>query len=594
LCDALNIENGMARGPEFPKVRHVAVSDGERSGGADAVIVAFEAAQPEPREPSQGAPEGALAAAAAEPALHTGAQAAAPSATGAPPSPPVQPTTIARIVAVDVGRARSDDETCRAPDDSLVGVDGKPVRCPNSAAGLEHAGVAAAWATHLGEAVLLDGIDRWYRLGATAAGFCRSCELALVETLRESYGDHLQPFDPLAPQRAQPASRAAPFAGAREALRLASAVEATKRAALRARDEARRARGVEMAVLGRVGTLTALGLAVCRHLDGLVFDLPSLDPEEAVLPLLAVRAALGLRPAVGVLRADATAEQVRLFAALALACDADVMLPSTASAEALAALEQHRKFEDVVRERFRPSEPLLDLEVLVSPFAEHWGGAHLRTASACAAALGRAHLLLGARLDLAEPRAHVLLLAGCSALSAEDGARARRHVQSGGDALVVGKCATCDEEGRPGPLVFPEAKSGMERVGEGRVYALESASESPQADAAQVVRAARELLGRGRSHLSVSGRARLFARAYLDPERKLDVHLVNLDAPRPAQGVLLHIAGQAAGAGRTGYWFAPERAAGKDGERIALNPSGFSVSTVLPGISAGALLAVPR
>jgi cytochrome c5 len=349
-----------------------------------------------------------------------------------------------------------------------------------------------------------------------------------------------------------------------------------------------------MAVLGRVGTLTALALAVCRHLDGLVFDLPSLDPEEAVLPLLAARAALGLRPAVGVLRADATAQQVRLFAALALACDADVMLPSGASADAQAALEQHRTFEGVVRERFRPSEPLLDLEVLVSPFAEHWGGAHLRTAGSCAAALGRAHLLLGARLDLSEPRAQVLLLAGCNALSAEDGARARRHVESGGDAVVVGRCATCDEEGRPGAPVFPEAKSGMERIGEGRVYALESASDAPQADAAQVVRASRELLGRGRSHLSVSGRARLFARAYLDPERKLDVHLVNLDAPRPAQGVLLHIAGQAAGAGRTGYWFAPERAAGKDGERIALNPSGFSVSTVLPGISAGALLAVPR
>ena len=145
-----------------------------------------------------------------------------------------------------------------------------------------------------------------------------------------------------------------------------------------------------------------------------------------------------------------------------------------------------------------------------------------------------------------------------------------------------------------GPPVFPEAKSGMERVGEGRVYAIAIDSDAPPSPEAQLVRAAREMLGRGRSHLSLSGRARLFARAYLDPERKLDVHLVNLDAPRPAQGVLLHIAGQAAGAGRTGYWFAPERDAGKDGERISLNPSGFSVSTVLPGISAGALLAIPR
>src|SRR5205823_15061630 len=132
--------------------------------------------------------------------------------------------------------------------------------------------------------------------------------------------------------------RAAPVAGARGARRLASTVEAAKRAALRARDEARRGRGVEIAVLGRVGTLTGAALALCRHLDGLVFDLPSLDPEEAVLPLLAARAALGLRPAVGLLPAGATREQVQLFASLALACDADVTLPKGASSAAQAAL----------------------------------------------------------------------------------------------------------------------------------------------------------------------------------------------------------------------------------------------------------------
>ena len=584
----------MARGPEFPKVRHIALSLSERTAGADAVVVPFEAAQPEPPEPAQGAPPGALPAAARDPALRAGAQAAAPAATGAPPPPPAAPPGIARVVAVDVARARDESETCRTPAGTPALLDGVPVRCSNSAAGLEHAGGVAAWATHLGEAVLLDGLDRWYRLGPKGAGFCRSCELALVEALRESYGDHFEPFDPLGPIRGQPESRTAPFAGAREALRLASTVEAGKRAALRARDEARRGRGVEIAVLGRVGTLTAAGLALCRHLDGLVFDLASLDPEEAVLPLLSARAALGLRPAVAVLPPGATPEQVQLFAALALACDVDVALRAAESAAAEAALAAHRKFQDVVRERFRPSEPLLDVEVLVSPFAAHWGGAHFRTAGACAAALCRAHLLPAAKLDLTEPRAKVLLLAGCGALPADDAARARRHVESGGDAIVVGKCAPCDDEGRIGPPLFPEVKSGMERVGDGRVYAIGTDSDSPAAPEAQVVRAARELLGRGRAHLSLSGRARLFARAYLDPERKLDVHLVNLDAPRPAQGILLHIAGQAAGAGRTGYWFAPERAAGKDGERISLNPSGFSVSTVLPGIAAGALLAVPR
>src|SRR5438309_927258 len=192
----------MARGPEFPKVRHIAVSAGERSAGADAVILPFEVVQPEPAEPAQGAPEGALPAAAEDPALHAGAQADA----------------------------------------------------------------AAAGATHLGEAVVLEGIDRWYRVGSVAAGFCRSCELALIEALRESYGDHFEPFDPLAQPRAQPGSRTVPFAGAREALRFGSAVEAVKRAALRARDEARRGRGVEIAVLGRAASLNAASLAACRHL----------------------------------------------------------------------------------------------------------------------------------------------------------------------------------------------------------------------------------------------------------------------------------------------------------------------------------------
>ena len=41
--------------------------------------------------------------------------------------------------------------------------------------------------------------------------------------------------------------------------------------------------------------------------------------------------------------------------------------------------------------------------------------------------------------------------------------------------------------------------------------------------------------------MTISGRGRLLSRAYLDPERKLDVHFVNVDlqdgAFVPAQGV---------------------------------------------------------
>jgi hypothetical protein len=159
--------------------------------------------------------------------------------------------------------------------------------------------------------------------------------------------------------------------------------------------------------------------------------------------------------------------------------------------------------------------------------------------------------------------------------------------------LMLGKCTPIDEEGRAGEPLFPEVKSGLDRVGEGRVFALDDAAQE-----AAIARALRELTGRGRAQVTLAGRGRLLARAYLDSERKLDVHFVNLElqdgAFVPAQGVQVTIAGQAAGGGRAAYWFAPERSGGKDGERITLNPSGFAVSTILPSVEAYALLAVPR
>ena len=381
-------------------------------------------------------------------------------------------------------------------------------------------------------------------------------------------------------------------------MRLAEALEAAKRAVLKTRDEARRLRGIEMPVLGRVGTISALALELCRHLDGLIFDLPSLDPMEALLPLLAARAALGMRPAVAELPAGATVAQVGLFAALTAACDTDLLLPANATREARAALAAHRTFLALARERYRPTQPLADAEILLSARCDHWtSGAHQRAASACAVALVRAQLQPVVRLDLAGgTKAPLLILAGAGALSESDAAAARRHVESGGDLLLLGKALPMDQEGRSGEPLFPEVKSGLDRVGEGRVYALDDGA--PGAIEALLSRALRELAGRGRAQISISGRGKIFSRAYLDPERKLDVHLVNLDlrgdALAPAQGVQMSIAGQAAGGGRSGYWFAPERDGGRDGERITLNPSGFSVSTILPIIDAYALLAVPR
>jgi hypothetical protein len=587
----------MAREVTFPKMRHVALSGPEQAGeakaaGSEAILVPIRVAAratppagvplPPPAEPdAPGVPEeGALPAAASVPALEAGTAAPAPQVREVP-----------WVVAADVGAPSGDADRCAA-------LDGTPamVRCVFSLEGRDAAGALAARAALSGEAVLLEGLDRWYRLGPEGAGFCRSCELALVEYLRESYGDHLEPFDALDALRSSALPlRERPFARQKEVLRLSESVEAAKRAILRARDEARRKHSVEVAVLGRVGTLTGFALELCRHLDGLIFELPSLDPFAALLPLLAARAALGLRPAVAVLPASATPAQVHLFAALATACDADLMLAQDAPEEARAALASHRQFLALVRERYRPSAPLFDAEALLSPRCDHWtAGGHQRATSAAVAALARVQLQPAVRFDLAGGvRARLLVLAGAAALPAADAAAARRYVAGGGDVLMIGKCTPIDEEGRAGEPLFPEVKSGLDRVGEGRVFALDEGAQE-----AAITRALRELTGRGRAQVTLAGRGHLLARAYLDPERKLDVHFVNLElqdgAFAPAQGVQVTIAGQAAGGGRAAYWFAPGRSGGKDGERITLNPSGFAVSTILPSVEAYALLAVPR
>ena len=582
-----------AREIAFPKTRHVALSALEQAGeakaeGGEAILVPIQVAE---RQAGGQPPAGSRPPEAAQPGAPDLPQPGVlPAATEAPAAgATAQAHALPWAVEVDVSEPDSDEERCAALDGAPV-----PVRCASSLEGRQSAGDAAAKAARLGEAVLLSGLDRWYRLGPQGAGYCRSCELSLVEFLRESYGDHLEPFDALDSMRgsALPLPER-PFARQKEALRLAEAVESAKRAILQARDEARRERGLEIAVLGRVGTLSSLALELCKHLDGLVFELPSLDPMEALLPLLSARAALGVRPAVATLPPGASVGQVRLFAALTAACDTDLLLPANASIEAREALAAHRAFLSLVRERYRPSQPLVDAEILLSPRCDHWsGGAHARASAACAAALARAQLQAAVRLDLAGgPRSSLLVLAGASALPEAEAAAARRHVEAGGDLLLVGKAHSADDEGRTGEALFPEVKSGLDRVGEGRVYALDDSA--PGALESLLSRALRELAGRGRAQLILAGRGRLFTRAYLDPERKLDVHLVNLDE-RPAQGVQLSIAGQAAGGGRSGYWFAPERDGGRDGERISLNPSGFSVSTILPSVDAYALLAVPR
>ena len=112
------------------------------------------------------------------------------------------------MVSIDLARPASESERCCA-----IGGETVAVRCVNSLEGRASAGDAVARAVAGSDTVLVEGLDRWYRMGPDGAGFCRSCELALVEALRESYGDHVLPFDALKALRASAAApRDRPFA----------------------------------------------------------------------------------------------------------------------------------------------------------------------------------------------------------------------------------------------------------------------------------------------------------------------------------------------------------------------------------------------
>src|SRR5690349_5340634 len=184
----------MAREILFPKTRHVALSGVGQAAeakalGTEAILVPIQDALratppagiplPEPATPGDpGVPaKGDLPAAAAAPGLEAGPQ---------PPAPQVR--ELPWLVAADLSEPSGEGDLCRAADGSSAGV-----RCVSSLEGREAASELSAKAARVGDAVLLEGLDRWYRLAPASAGYCRSCELALIEALRESYGEHLQP-----------------------------------------------------------------------------------------------------------------------------------------------------------------------------------------------------------------------------------------------------------------------------------------------------------------------------------------------------------------------------------------------------------------
>jgi hypothetical protein len=105
-------------------------------------------------------------------------------------------------------------------------------------------------------------------------------------------------------------------------------------------------------------------------------------------------------------------------------------------------------------------------------------------------------------------------------------------------------------------------------------------------DEGQLEKALAVLLGKGRRAVGVTGRARLSATLWKAGEQ-VDVHLATL-GPERSQGNTLFLGLHVAGAARKARF---QSAEGAD-VQIRLNPSGYSVSTILPAFAGYAVLSL--
>lgn len=457
------------------------------------------------------------------------------------------------------------------------------------------------------EGVLLDRPDAWYAAGPDGAGFCLQCATRFGGVLAASLGEQYVPFEAL-DALVSPDGGPPPFALEHRRLMMASGEEHGARLVRRVRDEARTQRDREIGVGAVVTGLNPVAVHLATHLDVVLMPATTPTAERAGVGAYEIfRTAAGRRSAVALLPSFVaeTPGLVVQAARLASATGVDLALPPDAPDESFAALAAHRRFWRAFRARFRPHDRLSEVLLLYSPACDHFtGGTHARGVLEAAEALTALGVQYRVVLDVPRTGSTPLVLVEAGALPEDDARRVFRRVDAGAAALVVGACGAADDDGRPLAGPFPELRSGLNRVGEGTVFAFEPRAEDEAAPAS--VRTAAELsspleagitslLGRGRRALALSG-ADVVVKTFVDPDRKLDVHLVGRDfdpvtgEARPVSGALLYLTGPAVGGARSGRLFLPD---GTD-RKVPLIPFGIGVRVSLPDFPGAAVFTVSR
>jgi hypothetical protein len=336
-------------------------------------------------------------------------------------------------------------------------------------------------------------------------------------------------------------------------------------------------------------------LACARQLDAAIFPVKAETQTTGAGLFRLLRAAMGRRPCAAALAGSAPLALVQRLAAVAASCGIELIALEPGVAEdGLASLRRFARVVGAQRNAPVASEPVTECAVLYSPESDLWtGGDHREQVERAADALAALHIQAPVVLRVADaPVGAALVLAGAAALPPIEALELKRRVEAGGSALVFGELGAVDDAGREATSPLPAGKPGGVRIGTGTLVSLR-AFPAPRpgtplepSQLEPLARALGALLGKGRRAASVAGRTPVFVALYRNEER-LDAHLVSLGAS-PAQGSTLFLGLHVTGTVRRARF---QSASGAD-EKIVMNPSGYSISTVLPAFRGYAVLSI--
>jgi hypothetical protein len=527
--------------------------------------------------------------------------AAEPLVVGA--AEPLPAPLVNRALAdVPAGRAAPGADACRAADGSTAGGGGPPRACLSSERQRARIAEAARAALQAGFAgICLDRPDAPLALGLLGAGFCADCQRDLLRHLTREYGDHFQPVDYLALAREALAQASGaldytqlPFGRDFWRVRNEALVRAVRDHARAARDAAREA-ARPFEVVAQLETLGPAQLRAARHLDAAIFPAPLAAGATGIGLFRLLRGSMGRRPCA-VAPAAAPGASLARLAALAATCGIDLsgVEPSGDGGREIA--QVRRLARQLQTNGLSPGagDPVAECAILYSAEADLWsGGRHRLAVEKAGEALAALHVQAPVVTRLHDvPAEAAVVLAGASPLGAAEAKELRRRLEAGVSVLAFGEPAAGDDLGRPVAPFLPSGKPGGTKVGQGILAVLPSLVPEKRGaaapDGAAIERALAAVLGKGRRAAGVVARVPLTIVLHRTQEALL-AHLVAGDGAR-AQGATLFLGVQVAGGARKARFVSAD---GMD-VRIPMNPSGYSISTVLPAFRGYAVLSLAR